>query len=250
MNVGQILETHLGAVSVDLGKKFYDTAINIKNKKTSIDDLKSLFKKIYGSPQKKQDALKEIINEAFTGEGTMVNSGFLNGLNIESAKVEILEYLEKKNLGSRKINYKLRDWGVSRQRYWGCPIPILYREDGKVLPVQKKDLPVMLPKNESKNGYFNSLKDLEDWKTTICPETGMKAVRETDTFDTFFESSWYFLRFCNPRLDDPLDFEDIKYWLPVDQYIGGIEHAILHLLYSRFFTKALFLRKLQLLEQI
>ncbi len=188
---------------------------------------------------KPNNDLKEIINEAFTGEGTMVNSGFLNGLDIESAKVEILEYLEKKNLGSRKINYKLRDWGVSRQRYWGCPIPILYREDGKVLPVQKKDLPVMLPKKESKNGYFNSLKDLEDWKTTICPETGMKAVRETDTFDTFFESSWYFLRFCNPRLDDPLDFEDIKYWLPVDQYIGGIEHAILHLLYSRFFTKAL-----------
>ncbi len=188
---------------------------------------------------KPNNDLKEIINEAFTGEGTMVNSGFLNGLDIESAKVEILEYLEKKNLGSRKINYKLRDWGVSRQRYWGCPIPILYREDGKVLPVQKKDLPVMLPKKESKNGHFNSLKDLEDWKTTICPETGMKAVRETDTFDTFFESSWYFLRFCNPRLDDPLDFEDIKYWLPVDQYIGGIEHAILHLLYSRFFTKAL-----------
>ncbi len=188
---------------------------------------------------KPNNDLKEIINEAFTGEGTMVNSGFLNGLDIESAKVEILEYLEKKNLGSRKINYKLRDWGVSRQRYWGCPIPILYREDGKVLPVQKKDLPVMLPKKESKNGYFNSLKDLEDWKTTICPETGMKAVRETDTFDTFFESSWYFLRFCNPRLEDPLDFEDIKYWLPVDQYIGGIEHAILHLLYSRFFTKAL-----------
>ena len=182
---------------------------------------------------------KEITNEAFTGEGTIVNSDFLNGLDIESAKIKILEYLEEKGLGSQKTNYKLRDWGVSRQRYWGCPIPILYREDGEVLPVQKKDLPIMLPKNESKNGYFDSLKDLKNWKTTVCPETGMVAVRETDTFDTFFESSWYFLRFCNPRLDKALDFDDIKYWLPVDQYIGGIEHAILHLLYSRFFAKAL-----------
>ena len=188
---------------------------------------------------KPKNNVEEITNEAFTGEGTIVNSDFLDGLEIESAKIKIIEFLEEKGLGSRKTNYKLRDWGVSRQRYWGCPIPILYREDGEVLPVQKKDLPIMLPKNESKNGYFNSLKDLKSWKTTVCPETGMSAVRETDTFDTFFESSWYFLRFCNPRLDSPLDSNDIKYWLPVDQYIGGIEHAILHLLYSRFFTKAL-----------
>ena len=114
-----------------------------------------------------------------------------------------------------------------------------YREDGEIVPVSKKDLPVLLPKNNAINSILRSLKDAEDWKLTICPETGMKAVRETDTFDTFFESSWYFLRFCNPKLNNSLDVDEIKYWLPVDQYIGGVEHAILHLLYSRFFTKAL-----------
>ncbi len=183
--------------------------------------------------------LQEITNTAFTGEGKIVNSDFLNGLDTESAKNKVINYLEKNNLGSSKINYKLRDWGVSRQRYWGCPIPMLYREDGKIIPVPKKDLPITLPKNNLKGGIFTSLNDEDKWKITKCPETGMKALRETDTFDTFFESSWYFLRFCNPRLNKPVDYDEIKYWLPVDQYIGGIEHAILHLLYSRFFTKAL-----------
>ena len=183
--------------------------------------------------------IKKITDTAFTGEGKLINSDFLNGLDIESAKNKIIEFLQLKGLGSPKVNYKLKDWGVSRQRYWGCPIPILYREDGEVIPVSKKDLPVLLPKYNTENGVLKSLKDVEGWKKTICPETGMKAVRETDTFDTFFESSWYYLRFCNPRLNDAIDFEEVKYWLPVDQYIGGIEHAILHLLYSRFFTKAL-----------
>ena len=183
--------------------------------------------------------IEKITNQAFIGEGTIINSDFLNGLDIEIAKNKIIEYLQSNHLGNQKTNYKLRDWGVSRQRYWGCPIPILYREDGKILTVPKKDLPVILPKNDTGNGFLKSLKDLEEWKTTKCPDTGMKATRETDTFDTFFESSWYFLRFCNPRLDRPIDYDEIKYWLPVDQYIGGIEHAILHLLYSRFFTKAL-----------
>jgi len=187
----------------------------------------------------KTDSVKKITNEAFVGGGVLVNSNFLNGLDIESAKNKIVDYLEAQGLGSRKINYKLRDWGVSRQRYWGCPIPILYREDGEVIPVRKKDLPVNLPKNKTQKGVLTSLKDLHDWKTVKCPKTGLKAIRETDTFDTFFESSWYFLRFCNPRLENALDFDDISYWLPVDQYIGGIEHAILHLLYSRFFTKVL-----------
>ena len=182
---------------------------------------------------------KKITDTAFTGEGKIINSDFLNGLDIESAKIKIVEFLKKHGLGSNKTNYKLRDWGVSRQRYWGCPIPILYREDGEVIPVPKKDLPVLLPKYNTENGVLKSLKDVDGWKTTICPETGMKAIRETDTFDTFFESSWYYLRFCNPRLNEAVDFDEIKYWLPVDQYIGGIEHAILHLLYSRFFTKAL-----------
>ena len=182
---------------------------------------------------------KQIIDEATTGDGTLINSDFLNGLSVENAKKKIVEFFESSGLGYKKINYKLKDWGVSRQRYWGCPIPILYREDGEIVPVDKKDLPVLLPKNNTMNGVLTSLKNAEDWKLTTCPETGMSAVRETDTFDTFFESSWYFLRFCNPKLNDPLDFDEIKYWLPVDQYIGGVEHAILHLLYSRFFTKAL-----------
>ena len=183
--------------------------------------------------------IKKITDTAFTGEGKLINSDFLNGLDTESAKNKIIEFLQLKGLGSPKVNYKLKDWGVSRQRYWGCPIPILDREDGEIIPVSKKDLPVLLPKYNTENGVLKSLKDIEGWKKTICPETGMKAVRETDTFDTFFESSWYYLRFCNPRLNDAIDFEEVKYWLPVDQYIGGIEHAILHLLYSRFFTKAL-----------
>ena len=181
----------------------------------------------------------QIIDIATTGEGKLINSDFLNGLSVENAKKKIVEFFEAGGFGTKKTNYKLKDWGVSRQRYWGCPIPILYREDGEIVPVDKKDLPVLLPKNNAMNGVFTSLKEAEAWKLTKCPKTGMKAVRETDTFDTFFESSWYFLRFCNPKLDKSLDIDEIKYWLPVDQYIGGVEHAILHLLYSRFFTKAL-----------
>ena len=181
----------------------------------------------------------QITNKATSGDGTLINSDFLNGLSVEGAKKKIVEFFETNGLGYKKINYKLKDWGVSRQRYWGCPIPVLYREDGEIIPVDKKDLPVLLPKNNTTNGSLTSLKDVEDWKLTTCSETGLKAIRETDTFDTFFESSWYFLRFCNPKLNNPLDVDEIKYWLPVDQYIGGVEHAILHLLYSRFFTKAL-----------
>ena len=159
-------------------------------------------------------------------------------LDNEKAKKEVLNRLEKKGIGNKKINYKLRDWGVSRQRYWGCPIPMIYREDGEIIPVEEKELPVLLPVL-SKNNPSPTKEEVDEWKSVICPQTGMKAVRETDTFDTFFESSWYFLRYCNPRSDKPFLKEDIDYWLPVDQYIGGIEHAILHLLYSRFFTKAL-----------
>ncbi len=188
--------------------------------------------------QKSKQTSEKKQNDAMTEEGTMINSGFLNGMENEKAKTEIIKKLEEKGLGNKKVNYKLRDWGISRQRYWGCPIPILYREDGSVVPVQEKDLPVLLPVL-GKNNSSPTKKEISEWKNTICPATGMKAVRETDTFDTFFESSWYFLRYCNPRDDRPFIKEDINYWLPVDQYIGGIEHAILHLLYSRFFTKAL-----------
>ena len=180
-----------------------------------------------------------IKNDAYLGTGSLINSAFLNGKEIDRAKEMVIQKLLKLGLGSLKTNYRLRDWGISRQRYWGCPIPILYREDGKIIPVSKKDLPVELPKINQLSGSGNALQKLDKWKETICPETGMKVTRETDTFDTFFESSWYFLRYCNPRHSKPFDKEDIDYWLPVDQYIGGIEHAILHLLYSRFFVKAL-----------
>tara|TARA_B100000579_G_C22837704_1_gene859741 strand:- start:943 stop:3168 length:2226 start_codon:yes stop_codon:yes gene_type:complete len=180
-----------------------------------------------------------IKNQAFIEDGILINSEFLNGLSVEQAKKTINEKLVKDGSAKYKTNFRLRDWGISRQRYWGCPIPIIYREDGKVLPVKEKELPVLLPQNISLTGKGNPLGQNKDWKKTICSETGMAATRETDTFDTFFESSWYFLRYCSPRSEEAFEKNSLNYWMPVDQYIGGIEHAILHLLYSRFFTKAL-----------
>ena len=176
---------------------------------------------------------------AITEDGKMINSGFLNGLSVKDAKETIIDKIEKENIGRKKTNYKLRDWGISRQRFWGCPIPIIYREDGEILAVDEEDLPVKLPDIKEFGESSTTLNNINDWKETVCPETGKRAYRETDTFDTFFESSWYYFRYCNARLDEPFDKKDIEHWLPVDQYIGGIEHAILHLLYSRFFTKAL-----------
>ena len=190
-------------------------------------------------PDNKNQNNYKINNEAYTGDGKIINSYFLNGKSILEAKKAMIKKLVDENIGNKKTTYKLRDWGLSRQRYWGCPIPILYREDGKIIPVSKKDLPIKLPEINNITGKGNILQNMDSWKNTICPETGMKAIRETDTFDTFFESSWYFLRYCNPRSEEAFEKKDINYWLPVDQYIGGIEHAILHLLYSRFFTKAL-----------
>ncbi len=181
----------------------------------------------------------KIKTEAFTEDGIMINSPSLNGLNILDAKNKIIENIEKKKIGRRKVNFKLRDWGISRQRFWGCPIPIIYREDGEILAVEDSELPIKLPDIKNFTESSSALKNISDWKETVCPKTGLKAIRETDTFDTFFESSWYYFRYCNARLEKPFDKKDIDYWLPVDQYIGGIEHAILHLLYSRFFTKAL-----------
>ena len=181
----------------------------------------------------------KINSKAYTEDGIIINSEFLNGLNIDEAKEKIINEIEKKGIGKKKINFKLRDWGISRQRFWGCPIPIIYREDGEILAVEDEDLPVKLPDIENFSESSSALSNISGWKDTVCPKTGMKAYRETDTFDTFFESSWYYFRYCNARLNKPFDEKDIKYWLPVDQYIGGIEHAILHLLYSRFFTKAL-----------
>jgi leucyl-tRNA synthetase len=190
------------------------------------------------SPNKSK--IIEIKNEAYTDDGYIINSDFINDFDNEKAKQKIIEELKKKNIGNSKIIYRLKDWGISRQRYWGCPIPIIYREDGKVLLVPEKDLPIKLPENIDLKKPGNPLANHPTWKYTTCPETGMKAIRETDTLDTFVDSSWYFLRFCSPEKNDkPFDVEEVNYWMPVDQYIGGVEHAILHLLYSRFFTMAL-----------
>ena len=170
----------------------------------------------------------------------MINSEFLNDLNVESAKEKIIQEVEKNKFGKRKTLFRLKDWGVSRQRYWGCPIPMIYLEDGSIVPVEKDELPIELPQDIDLNSNGNPLDTHPNWKNTVQKSTGKKAVRETDTLDTFVDSSWYFLRFCSPKYyNAPFEVDKIKYWMPVDQYIGGIEHAILHLLYSRFFTKAI-----------
>jgi len=188
----------------------------------------------------KNDTKLNNLKEAFVGDGYLVNSEFLNGLSVDEAKKKIINTIQERKIGNIKINYKLKDWGISRQRYWGCPIPILYREDGEVVIVPDKDLPVQLPEDIDFSKSGNPLENHPTWKFTKCPYTGMKAVRETDTLDTFVDSSWYFLRFCSSKeKNEPFNIADINYWMPVDQYTGGIEHAILHLLYSRFFTLAL-----------
>ncbi|NSW99584.1 leucine--tRNA ligase [bacterium] len=174
--------------------------------------------------------------EAMIEKGRMINSEFLNGLEIEEAKLKVIEKLKIKNLAESSVKYKLRDWGVSRQRYWGTPIPILYSEEGKAIPVKDIDLPVELPKEVDFNQAGNPLESHPTWKHVKNQKELM--LRETDTFDTFFESSWYFARFCSPKSDEMID-KNYNKWMPVDLYIGGVEHAILHLLYSRFFTHAL-----------
>ncbi len=169
----------------------------------------------------------------------VINSDFLSGLSAKEAKDKIIEYLEINNLGKKTTQYRLRDWGVSRQRYWGCPIPIIYCDHCGIVPVPEEQLPVKLPEDINFDKPSNPIAHHPTWKYVKCPKCGIDATRETDTFDTFFESSWYFARFCNPHTKEVIDREACDYWLPVDQYIGGIEHAILHLLYSRFFTKAM-----------
>ena len=186
------------------------------------------------------DGNNKDLSAAYTGDGNIINSNFLNGLDIKNAKEKIINEIEKKGIGKRKTLFRLKDWGVSRQRYWGCPIPMIYLEDGSVKPVDKKELPILLPEDIDLNSTGNPLENHPSWKNTVDKQTGRKATRETDTLDTFVDSSWYFLRFCSPnRKSTAFDENEVKYWMPVDQYIGGIEHAILHLLYSRFFTKAL-----------
>ncbi len=177
--------------------------------------------------------------EAYSGSGVIINSEFLNGLRVpEESIIKTIEILEEKNIGKKKINFRLKDWGVSRQRYWGCPIPVAYDENGDVTAIPKKDLPVKLPEKVDLNSKGNPLDFKEDWKNVII--NGKKYTRETDTLDTFVCSSWYYLRFCSPKESEyGFKKEEIDYWMPVDQYIGGVEHAILHLLYSRFFMKAI-----------
>ena len=175
--------------------------------------------------------------EVFTDDGILSNSGNYSGMKSEEAREKILQVLKKNKLGDNKINYRLRDWGISRQRYWGCPIPVIYHDDGSIYPVPEEQLPITLPSKIDFSSDGNPLENHPEWKYVKCPHTGKDAIRETDTFDTFFESSWYYLRFLSPLDSKNLLTPNRKKWLPVDQYIGGIEHAILHLLYARFFHK-------------
>jgi leucyl-tRNA synthetase len=176
--------------------------------------------------------------QAYTTKGILGHSGEFDGLTSEQAFVAISETLENAEKGIRKVNFRLRDWGVSRQRYWGAPIPVIYCDDCGTLPVPEKDLPVTLPRDVVLDGSQSPLVAHPTFSKVDCPCCGKPARRETDTFDTFMESSWYFARFASSKAESMLD-ESAKYWLPVDHYIGGIEHAILHLLYARFYTKLL-----------
>ena len=188
---------------------------------------------------KDEDDLFKVGKEAYTGSGIIINSNFLNGLNVPEDSInETIKILEKKKIGNKKTNYRLKDWGISRQRYWGCPIPIAYTENNEIVKIPIKSLPVKLPTKINLDTQGNPLDSHDDWKYVNID--GKKCIRETDTLDTFVDSSWYFLRFCSANnSEESFNKDDIKYWMPVDQYIGGVEHAILHLLYSRFFTRAI-----------
>jgi leucyl-tRNA synthetase len=181
----------------------------------------------------------KVSKEAYTGPGVIFNSKFLDGLKVpEQSIVETIKILEERKIGKKKINFRLKDWGVSRQRYWGCPIPIAYKKNNEIIKVPLDKLPIRLPEEINLNNNGNPLDHQENWKKIIID--GEECTLETDTLDTFVDSSWYFLRFCSPKNEDlGFDIDEVNYWMPVDQYIGGVEHAILHLLYSRFFTRAL-----------
>ena len=185
------------------------------------------------------EADKPFAGEAEPGEGVLVNSGFLDGMSVEDAKREVISRLEAEGRGTGKTVWRLRDWGVSRQRYWGTPIPFLHCDKCGVVPVPRDQLPVVLPEDVDFKTPGNPLDRHPTWKHGVCPGCGGEAVRETDTLDTFVDSSWYFLRFASQPADKPFDPAEVAKWLPVEQYIGGIEHAILHLLYARFWTRAL-----------
>jgi leucyl-tRNA synthetase len=181
----------------------------------------------------------DVGNEAYVGPGRLANSKFLDGMTVEAAKAEVAGRLERAGIGWRTVNYRLRDWLVSRQRPWGCPIPMVHCPDCGVVALKQSDLPVLLPEKIDFSKSGNPLDRDLTWKTTTCPDCGGPATRDTDTLDTFVDSSWYFARFCDSHAKDPVNKQAADYWLPVDQYIGGIEHAILHLLYARFFIRAM-----------
>ncbi|HZH28719.1 MAG TPA: leucine--tRNA ligase [Azospirillaceae bacterium] len=191
-------------------------------------------------PDDQDPATFQVGAEAYTGPGTLRNSAFLDGLSVEDAKRAAIARIEEAGRGQGTTMFRLRDWGVSRQRYWGCPIPVVHCPGCGAVPVPEDQLPVTLPDDVDFDKPGNPLDRHPTWKHTTCPSCGGAAQRETDTFDTFIESSWYFLRFASPREEGrALDPEAVKYWLPVDQYIGGVEHAVLHLLYARFWTRAM-----------
>ncbi|WP_137127033.1 leucine--tRNA ligase [Roseomonas sp. HF4] len=190
-------------------------------------------------PKGADPAAFAVADEAFTDDGTAFNSGFLDGLDVAAAKRRAIEELERLGAGTGVVNWRLRDWGVSRQRYWGCPIPFIHCDDCGVVPVPDDQLPVRLPDDVDFSKPGNPLDTHPTWKHVACPSCARPARRETDTCDTFVDSSWYFARFCSPRAEVPVTKAAVDAWLPVDQYIGGIEHAILHLLYSRFFSRAM-----------
>ena len=190
------------------------------------------------SPEHPLDA--ETMEEAWEDTGLLVQSGEFTGMDSNEAKQAIISFAEKHGFGKAHITYRLRDWGISRQRYWGAPIPIIHCDTCGIVGVPEEQLPVTLPGTDSKDGSHAPLHQQKEFYTTTCPQCGQSAKRETDTMDTFMESSWYFARYTSPRkTDGPLDKAAADYWLSVDQYIGGVEHAILHLLYARFFTKLL-----------
>ncbi len=196
------------------------------------------FAKKYSLPIIKVIECKDI-ELPYSGNGKLINSPLLNGLLKDNAIEKIIKIFEKDNIGKGKTNFKIRDWGVSRQRYWGCPIPVIYYDDGTYRVLDKSELPVLLPYDVQLEGKGNALLNKENWRKIICPKTNKTAYRETDTLDTFVDSSWYYIRFLDNKISKPFDIQKVNKMLPVDKYIGGIEHAILHLLYSRFFMKAL-----------
>jgi leucyl-tRNA synthetase len=185
------------------------------------------------------DHIPDTLTKPIDGEGIIVNSGFLSGLPVAEAKTQAIAELEARSAGKAVQNWRLRDWGISRQRYWGCPIPVIHCDACGPVPVPAADLPVVLPADVTFDKPGNPLDHHPSWKHVNCPACGAAAKRETDTFDTFIDSSWYFARFCSPKAGTPTNLEAVNHWLPVDQYVGGIEHAILHLLYARFFTRAM-----------